>query len=1170
MEVFTFLGTLMSIIGGGISITDTIGKVVKAVKSKRSFDDEIRKALEKVTDDDFQRRRLITLSSDILHFAVRKLNNEKIILPPDIDENEFNDFYDRMLSNKETCLFLQTQLQNYKIDKLSQKLDDIYAAIKISGLRSYENVLDVHVKRRFLDEASENLIKEKKLYFNKHYINKVKNCMDDRKDCLIKAPEGRGKTYLSRIIAYEYHHEHRMEVWFLDFKDENDENSKISIENLDDQLKAWHEFKEKNYLLVLENVHAYSDVNGLQKKINDWIDTTDNHIRFLLNARPTDEGLVDFSGWEDTMVELKPNETDINAIIDLYSEEIHRPPFENQEERGSFLKRVYPEGNNSIGANLRLLNIYLKTWQNHPEKTYISDIDEPTILKDFIKHYKLETVKDDDINVLHYISCIYQFDVPLHRDLIPKDSSSSLLKFKRKGLLRKVNSTYHLPHSVDALYLSKAISLYDDEENYVYEYLENTKLFVNRFINAILANSNPRKFEGEFKLLIQGLIQRKKEFQMLINELADWPMAERIIKNINPGFIIIAFNPQNGHSSQERLEYYKANLDWLKTFIFEINPSSLNYLCANFKRYLKHNIFEDFFKNPEELNDYLKNNERVFYQNHILEAIGGMREEYKQTLIDYYKQNIDRLKPYFLGLGSTNLNFIYRSFNRFFKSDLNVFKDIFKDPNDLYDYLRINFKLFRQSEFLKVFGGMGEEYKQVLIDYYKQDIDRLKPYSLELHPATLVSIYRFFKSGLGLNIFKDFFKNPKDLNDYLRDHENVFYNNHILEAISDVGEEHKRVLKDYYEQNIDRLKPSFLKLNPINLTFVYKTFKKPLDYNIVKDIFTNPNDFDEYLKNNNHKVLMQYDGIIKAIRDLGEEYRLIHKSFMVRNGYDYFFYSRKRSFCISQYNIDFHWNSKKPYDVSQIKEDDFMFYEVHWEGMGRFVKIISYNMNDDNRNHSINIVKAIIQIVLNSKESLPHASAQNLSLFYASIASVDKNLFENLINEKFVIKDLKYRLSRKKYSLDDLRLFSLFYNEKWFYRDMVKIVNRTLDSLNEADEKDLSMLLGNLKYNNDDFYKDLITKEIVVDIAKKRFETFTLGYDNLWDNLYLFGNFYSQDWCKDEMNSLINNADEEQQKVIKEWHDKVMKGLIEGGKTLDIGTLWDYIHNKFFSEQQNN
>ena len=54
------------------------------------------------------------------------------------------------------------------------------------------------------------------------------------------------------------------------------------------------------------------------------------------------------------------------------------------------------------------------------------------------------------------------------------------------------------------------------------------------------------------------------------------------------------------------------------------------------------------------------------------------------------------------------------------------------------------------------------------------------------------------------------------------------------------------------------------------------------------------------------------------------------------------------------------------------------------------------------------------------------------------------------------------------------------------------------------------------------------------------------------------------------MNELIDQADTEQQKVIKKWHDKVWSGLQEGGKTMESGSMLEYIHNKFFSGQQNN
>ena len=934
----------MSIVGGGISVID-------AIKSNRSFDDEIRKALEKVTDDDFQRKRLITLSSDILHFAVRKLNNEKIILPPDIDEKEFNDFFNKMLSSKETCLYLQDQLQNYKIDKLSQKLDDIYAAIKIPGLRSYKDVLDVNLKRKFLDEASENLIKEKKLYFNELYINKVKNCLDNRKDCLIKAPEGRGKTYLSRIIAYEYHHEHRMEVWFLDFKDENDANSKISIENLDDQLKAWHEFKEKNYLLVLENVHAYSDVNGLQKKIDDWIDTADNHIRFLLNARPTDEGLVDFSGWEDKMVELRPNDTDINAIINLYSEEIGRPPFASQEERGGFLKRIYPEGNNSIGANLRLLNIYLKTWQNHPEKTYISDIDEPTILKDFIKRYKLEKVTEEDIKVLHYISCIYQFDVPFHIDLIPNGRSNSLQKFKGKGLLRKVNNTYHLPHSVDALYLSKAISLYNNKENYLDEYLENTKVFVNQFVDAILASSNPGAFDDDFRLLRHGLIERKDEFRVLINELANWPMAEKIIKNIHPGFVIIAFDTRNGHPSEDILEYYNANIGWLKTSILGLTPNGLGFFCYTFKKSTKHSAFEGFFKNPEELNNYLRINEKVFYNNQSLIAISDLGRDYKRVLLDYYKQNTEKLRPSFLELDPITLRFIYL----FFKSDINIVKDIFKNPDDLHKYLAHRFEINNNPS----------------------------------NPPRLLK-------------------------------------GSVRKAIESISQEHAAVIKEFYNRS--------------------KNFHKINKYHFVS---IEENDMQIPISNT-----------------------LIHK-------YCEFDKTRFQQL------------------ISDLYKQGFYFDGLSWRRLSIFLKKMNDCIDETYKEVFRQVTKTFVKMIidkdnvfLEKPNALEKASITRLSYFLFYLRRIDNALYNDTILNAKMIETVKQRLGK----------------------------------------------LGNISSKD----------------------------------LFLFGRFYSQNWCKTKMGSLIDNADEEQQKVIKAWHDKVLDGLKKEGKSIEQGSILDYIHNKFFNEQQNN
>ena len=234
------------------------------------------------------------------------------------------------------------------------------------GLRRYENVLCINEEISFLDDATENLIRDSRLFLEDVNIDRVRHCLDKKKACLIMAPEGRGKTFLSRIIAYKYHHEQRMEVFFLDFKDSNRvrDNSSISIGEFQDQLQEWHKIKEKNYFLVLENVHAYHYLSALKELIVTRLRIPDNHTWFLLNARPTDIELEDFSDWEEQTVDLKPDIKNINGIIDLYAKELGREPFGgNEQDRTAFIERIYPHENNLVGANLRLLSIYLKTWQ---------------------------------------------------------------------------------------------------------------------------------------------------------------------------------------------------------------------------------------------------------------------------------------------------------------------------------------------------------------------------------------------------------------------------------------------------------------------------------------------------------------------------------------------------------------------------------------------------------------------------------------------------------------------------------------------------------------------------------------------------------------------------------------------------------------------------------------
>lgn len=176
--------------------------------------------------------------------------------------------------------------------------------------------------------------------------------------------------------------------------------------------------------------------------------------------------------------------------------------------------------------------------------------------------------------------------------------------------------------------------------------------------------------------------------------------------------------------------------------------------------------------------------------------------------------------------------------------------------------------------------------------------------------------------------------------------------------------------------------------------------------------------------------------MIAAIRKLGEDYILVLEKYSgpryrQNDQYDYFMYSSKNGYGVFQKTIDYYYGTKQPFDVNYIAVNGFYFIGVHWGGMQRFVKVIQKNMNDENRQYSIELVKAIIQKVLDIKDSLRHASAENLSYFYKNIAAVDYETYQQLMQNKSVISDIKRRLEAFEFTLGNLFLLSNFYSQLW-------------------------------------------------------------------------------------------------------------------------------------------
>lgn len=1100
------------------------------------------------------------LKDVLLDLVQKKATNElkDVEIPNWLGKNDFEKFYDSMMQDVGFWNYLHQQIESRQhllqlgmLAESEQLLKKIEAQIEILSqhssklpewLRPYEKELSVDVEKSFLDDASENLIRDGKLLLNQSFINKVKQYLDEKSFCLIKAPEGRGKTYLSRIIAYDYHHNRGMEVYFLDIKECNG----ISVSSIDDVLQGWHKNNAKEYLLVIENVHAYNELEALRKLINQWIRTSGNHVWFLLNTRPTYVELDNFSDWEE-QVELNPDGEDVNGIINLYSKEVGRVPFANDEERGDFVEKICPNKKKASGANLRLLKIYLETWQYHPEIQYISGVKEQTVIERFRNLY-LRNRSSDEIKALWYISSLFQFDVPVHEDFV-----QDVGNLVADGLLRFEENRYHLPHSVDAFFLYKAICGYKHKN-----VVSQMKTFATCFVNDILVSDCPKDFENEFRLLVSGL-NEKDEFKGVIRCLTREDLAERIMKDLNPGFVLWYFHPENHENPDPEalVEYYKKNIECLKPVILGLEPGPLNLLNKVFKKHLKYNVFADFFKDLNELGKYLIVNYRIFQKPGVIIDISKLGAEHKNFLRKYYDANINLLKPCFFELPCGGLSFAHKTFKNYL--DYNIIKDIFEDPKDLDDYLNVNYKVLIYEELLILFGRLDGEHKTVLFKHYEKNKDLLKHSLLGFSAIRLFYIYKAFKKYWNYNIVKDIFENLDDLDKYLNINYKILQFYYIINAISILGIRYKDVLKKHYVSNINLLKPFFNKMHPVTLRFACNSYKKHLNINVIKDIFETPEDLDGYLSANCYKVFfhcrlitsicrlddghktvliehykknkallkplllklspikfrcicyafsnyLDYNivkdifvdpkdldvylrgyGVKRFVQDYGKvisELSDEHIQLFDRyNALGQLFYTAKNGFCIKKGYIDMRWRNKVTFDVSSIKNNKFYFEGVSWAYIQKFVYVIKRDMTEETRQQSVDMVEAIIRIVLAKENALSYATANDLAYFYANVTSVDETIGRKLMEESSVRADVENRLTAPSYTVGDLYLFDLF---------------------------------------------------------------------------------FSQLWCKAILEPRIINADDEQKEVIKIWYDEFKKKKKRGEKKNLSGTLLDYIYQKYY------
>ena len=428
----------------------------------------------------------------------------------------------------------------------------------------------------------------------------IKDKLHQKHLCIISGPEGRGKSVLSQLIAYDLHKEEGWDV-FITKDDWRTEYLKSSI----------HDFQgmgaDRNCLFILEDVHLLSEAD-LQKLISTFeeIYIPKENLYFLMNMRPSfvKEDLVDLD--KDSVINLDDSDNSefIRHLAALINKEPEKLMINNK-----------PALDASQAGNRRMLFYFFKELQ----KEGVDSVREEDILTKFSTAYQLGNDCQDE---LLFLSSLYQFEIPLPEEFLDKESRYVLNKYADLGLCRKLGRFYYMSETTDARCLCKAIckrSLDNRSgESLGDKYLKVTKEVIVKYYNCILSSKEPAKYERDFQNLFKSILANN-DFLDVVSFFRTPGEAEKIVRNICPGFILYALSFSGQMSTTEkqtRLLVYHHTRQFLKENLYRINSIVLTILnTALINHYGYDNLIKDMFSDDDAARKFFESDKRVDHLN---------------------------------------------------------------------------------------------------------------------------------------------------------------------------------------------------------------------------------------------------------------------------------------------------------------------------------------------------------------------------------------------------------------------------------------------------------------------------------------------------------------------------------------------------------------------------
>ena len=423
--------------------------------------------------------------------------------------------------------------------------------------------------------VTEQSIKNKSFFRDELLEGKIKDLLDKQGLCVITGSEGRGKSSLSSLIAYDYHEK----GWNVYITKEHWGSS-----NLIDSLQRLCDLKRiDKTLFVLEDAHNLedSDFASLVSTLKEVYIAEDNTSHFLINLRPSGKKENLFKS-DDCVVGL--DNTDNLPLIYHLASLINKDP-------ETLIINNTPVLDDKITSNRRLLFLYFKQLQN---KDSVTDDD---ISAEFLTEY----TPLDDNDTLLLLSCLYQFGVPLSKEILKENEKADLRRYHEKRLCRKEGQYYYLPHSTDAKCLFRAICQEElnEGENLDQKRKEVIVSQLTRYYEKIISSTDPFKFESDFRNLFQEI--NSEEYSCVTKVLLSPDKAEKIIKTLCPGFIMYVLASYSSKGEKETgLRIYHNTINSLKDNVEHLTPPVLtwsNSMLSNHYHY--YSFVRDLFSDDD-------------------------------------------------------------------------------------------------------------------------------------------------------------------------------------------------------------------------------------------------------------------------------------------------------------------------------------------------------------------------------------------------------------------------------------------------------------------------------------------------------------------------------------------------------------------------------------------